>query len=185
MKSGVGEDNPFFVARAGLILALRGLGITERRLLEAFETVPHEAFVPADYAEYAYKDASLPIGGGQSITSPMILGRLLFALDAADSAKILEIGTGSGYSAALLSRLGRRVFTLEKDRALLGSAMARWRDLRADNIVGIAADGPWRARQHGAVRPHSAGRLRAGHARSAQRSAGGRGASGRRGRAGE
>ena len=141
MKSGAGENNPFFVARAGLILALRGLGITERRLLEAFETVPHEAFVPEDYAEYAYKDASLPIGGGQSITSPIILGRLLFALDAADSAKILEIGTGSGYSAALLSCLGRRVFSLEKDRALLNSAMARWRDLRADNIVGIVADG--------------------------------------------
>lgn len=141
MTGGAGEDGSFFVARAGLILALRGLGITEHSLLEAFETVPHERFVPEDYADYAYKDASLPIGGGQSITSPLILARLLAALDAAGTAKLLEVGTGSGYSAALLSRLSRRVFTLEKDRVLLAEATARWRDLRADNIVGIAGDG--------------------------------------------
>ena len=141
MTGGPGEDGTSFVARAGLILALRGLGITEHSLLEAFETVPHERFVPEDYAEYAYKDASLPIGGGQSITSPLILARLLVALDASGTAKLLEVGTGSGYSAALLSRLSRRVFTVERDRALLAAAEARWRDLRADNIVGIVGDG--------------------------------------------
>ena len=136
-----GGDDGLFVARAGLILALRGLGITERGLLDAFESVPHEAFVPADYAEYAYKDASLPLGNGQSITSPMILARLIAVLDPAGSAKLLEVGTGSGYSAALLARFARRVFSLEKDRALLAAAVARWRDLAADNIVGFVADG--------------------------------------------
>lgn len=130
-----------FVARAGLILALRGLGITDKRLLAAFESSPHEVFVPPDYAEYAYKDASLPIGFGQSITSPLILAQLIAALDADGAAKILEIGTGSGYSAFLLSRLGRRVFSIERERRLLSAAVARWRDLRADNIVGMAGNG--------------------------------------------
>ncbi|MBU1176724.1 MAG: protein-L-isoaspartate O-methyltransferase [Alphaproteobacteria bacterium] len=136
-----GENDRHFVARAGLILALRGLGITDRTLLSAFETVPHEAFVPEDYADYAYKDASLPIGHGQSITSPMILARLFAELDAAGAGKILEIGTGSGYSAVLLSRLGRRVFSIERERALNVAAAERWRALRADNIVGFVADG--------------------------------------------
>ena len=136
-----GENDRHFVARAGLILALRGLGITDRTLLAAFETVPHEAFVPAEYADYAYKDASLPIGHGQSITSPMILARLIAELDAEGAGKILEIGTGSGYSAMLLSRLGRRVFSVERERALHAAAAMRWRDLRADNIVGFLGDG--------------------------------------------
>ena len=135
-----GQDG-LFVARAGLILALRGIGITDRALLEAFEAVPHEVFVPDDYADYAYKDASLPIGAGQSITSPLILARLLAPLDALDAPKILEIGTGSGYSAMLLAKLGRRIFSVEKDKSLLAAAVARWRNCNADRIVGFAADG--------------------------------------------
>ncbi len=141
MNDADGTDDRFFVARAGLILALRSLGITDRRLLDAFESVPHELFVPADYTDYAYKDASLPIGAGQSITSPIILARLLTALDAADAVKVLEVGTGSGYSAMLLSRLGRRIFSVEKDRHLMAAAVARWRGLGADHIVGFVADG--------------------------------------------
>lgn len=141
MNGADGGDDGLFVARAGLILALRGLGITDRKLLDAFEAVPHERFVPNDFVDYAYKDASLPIGGGQSITSPMILARLIAVLDVADTAKLLEVGTGSGYSAMLLSRFARRVFSLEKDRSLLAAAVSRWRDLAADNIVGFVADG--------------------------------------------
>lgn len=141
MTRAPGEDDTHFVARASLILALRSIGITERRLLEAFESVPHERFVPDDYAAYAYKDASLPIGRGQSITSPLILARLLSELDAADTAKICEVGTGSGYSGALLARLGRRVFSIERERDLHLAATQRWRDLRADNIVGFVGDG--------------------------------------------
>jgi protein-L-isoaspartate(D-aspartate) O-methyltransferase len=141
MNGAAGDDGDLFVARAGLILALRGIGISDRQLLEAFESVPHERFVPEEYAEYAYKDASLPIGSGQSITSPMTLARLMSVLDAAGAPKILEIGSGSGYSAMLLSRLGRRVFSLERDRTLLASASARWLALNAGHIVGFAADG--------------------------------------------
>jgi protein-L-isoaspartate(D-aspartate) O-methyltransferase len=141
MTGGAGGDDSIFVARAGLILALRGLGITDRKLLDAFEAVPHENFVPKDYGDYAYKDASLPIGGGQSITSPLILARLFAVLDMEETGKVLEVGTGSGYSAMLLSRFARRVFSLEKERSLLAAAVGRWRDLEADNIVGFVADG--------------------------------------------
>jgi protein-L-isoaspartate(D-aspartate) O-methyltransferase len=141
MTAGASGDDSIFVARAGLILALRGLGITDRKLLDAFEAVPHEKFVPQDYGDYAYKDASLPIGGGQSITSPLILARLIAVLDMEDTGKVLEVGTGSGYSAMLLSRFARRVFSLERERSLLAAAVGRWRDLDADNIVGFVADG--------------------------------------------
>ncbi len=141
MSGDAGGDDGVFIARASLILSLRGLGITDKRVLAAFESTPHESFVPADYAAYAYKDASLPIGHGQSITSPLILAQLIAALDAADAAKLLEIGTGSGYSTMLLSRLGRRVFTLERERELMNAATARWRQLGADRIVGFVADG--------------------------------------------
>ena len=139
MRSG--EDDTHFVARAALILALRSIGVTDRRLLEAFESVPHESFVPDEYAEYAYKDASLPIGHGQSITSPLILARLLAELDVAGAGKVLEVGSGSGYSAALLARLGRRVFSVERERNLHTSATIRWRNLRIDNVIGFLGDG--------------------------------------------
>jgi protein-L-isoaspartate(D-aspartate) O-methyltransferase len=141
MKESGDRDDRFFVARASLILALRSLGITDHKLLEAFESVPHEVFVPDDYLDYAYKDASLPIGNGQSITSPLMLARLIAVLDVADTAKLLEIGTGSGYSAMLLSRFCRRVFSLEKDRQLMAAAVRRWRELGADHIVGFVKDG--------------------------------------------
>ena len=173
MNDAAGRDDNHFVARAGLILALRGLGITERSLLAAFESVPHERFVPPDYADYAYKDASLPIGHGQSITSPLILARLLSVLDAAGTGKLLDVGTGSGYSAMLASRLCRRVFSLETDKALLAEAIGRWRELRADNIVGIAGDGLKGVGQHGAVRPHRADWLGSGGARGAAPATGG------------
>lgn len=137
------EDEPgdLFTARAGLILALRGQGVTDRDLLNAFESVPHEAFVPDDYAGYAYKDSSLPIACGQSITSPVILAKLLQLLDPAGAGKVLEIGTGSGYAAMLLSRLARRVFTTERFRELSIAAEMRWQALGVTNIIGNHADG--------------------------------------------
>lgn len=128
-------------ARAGLILNLRQHGITDPDILRAFETVPHERFVPDDYAEYAYRDSSLPIECGQSITAPGILAQLLVQLAPQGSNKVLEVGTGTGYSAALLARMARRVFTIEKYRTLATRAQSRWQAEQMTNIVGLHEDG--------------------------------------------
>ncbi|WP_404403910.1 protein-L-isoaspartate(D-aspartate) O-methyltransferase [Pelagibacterium halotolerans] len=137
------QDGPaeLFEARASLILHLRQLGITDADILRAFETVPHEAFVPEQFEQYAYREGSLPIACGQSITSPTILGGLIAGLEPQGANKVLEVGTGSGYSAALLSRMARRVFSLEKYRVLAIDALERWRGIGYNNIVGLHEDG--------------------------------------------
>ncbi len=129
------------MARASLILSLRQHCITQPDILRAFESVPHEAFIPRDYAEYAYREGSLPIACGQSITSPSILAAMLVALEPANSGKLLEIGTGTGYSAALLARLAKRVFTLERHQELAHIAQTNWAQLSISNIVGFHLDG--------------------------------------------
>lgn len=139
-EDGVSVTDPW-EARAGLILNLRQLGVTDPDILRAFETVPHERFVPDDYAEYAYRDSSLPIECGQSITAPGILAQLLVQLAPQGSSKVLEVGTGSGYSAALLAQMARRVFTIEKYRTLASRAQARWQAEAMTNIVGLHEDG--------------------------------------------
>ena len=131
----------FWEARAGLILNLRQLGVTDPEILKAFETIPHERFVPEDYLEYAYRESSLPIECGQSITAPGILAQLLVQLAPQGTNKVLEVGTGSGYSAALLARMARRVFSIEKYRTLAAAAQARWREEGMSNIVGLHEDG--------------------------------------------
>jgi protein-L-isoaspartate(D-aspartate) O-methyltransferase len=141
MNHGEGGVSDLWEARAGLILHLRQLGITNADILRAFESVPHEVFVPEQYAEYAYKEASLPIDCGQSITSPTILASMVSVLEPQGAAKVLEVGTGSGYSAALLSRMARRVFTVEKYRSLATTAYAHWQQIGATNIVGLHQDG--------------------------------------------
>ena len=131
----------FWEARAGLILNLRQLGITDPDILRAFETVPHEAFVPESFAQYAYRESSLPIECGQSITAPTILAQMLVQLAPQGAAKVMEVGTGSGYSAALLSRMARRVFSIEKYRTLASLALARWQGAGYANIIGLHEDG--------------------------------------------
>lgn len=135
------DTGELFTAKAGLVLALRSIGITDHRLLNAFEATPHEVFVPDDYSAYAYKDASLPIGCGQSITSPLVLARMLALLDPFGTSKVLEVGTGTGYSAALLSRMTRRVFSVERHEELAREASARWSAIDASGIIGFHQDG--------------------------------------------
>ncbi len=141
-ETGPGVSD-YWEARAGLILNLRQAGITDPDILRAFEAVPHEQFVPESYAEYAYRESSLPIECGQSITSPKIVAQFLNHLEPQGSNKILEVGTGSGYSAALLSRMARRVFSIERYRTLASLAMARWQGLNYSNIIGLHEDGLW------------------------------------------
>ena len=141
MEPGPEQTDMFVEARAGLILALRQLGITDPALLRAFEQVPHEHFVPDDYSEYAYREVSLPIACGQSITNPAHIAAMLSLLEPQGTGKILEVGTGSGYSAAILSRMARRVFSLERYRTLATQAHAVWSALGFNNIVGLHEDG--------------------------------------------
>ena len=136
-----GGVTDFWEARAGLILHLRQLGITDGDILRAFETVPHEAFVPEEYAQYAYRESSLPIACGQSITAPTILAKMISVLAPQGAGKLLEVGTGSGYSAALLSRMARRVFSVDKFRTLASSAQLRWREIGYTNIIGLNDEG--------------------------------------------
>lgn len=131
----------YWEARAGLILNLRQVGVTDPDILRAFEEVPHENFVPDAYAEYAYRESSLPIECGQSITSPTILAQMLVHLAPQGVNKVMEVGSGSGYSAALLSRMARRVFSIEKYRTLAGLALSRWQQCGFTNIVGLHDDG--------------------------------------------
>lgn len=135
------EFSDIQMARASLVLSLRQHGITQADVLRAFENVAHEAFIPDDYAEYAYREGSLPIACGQSITSPSIVAAMLVALNPQGTGKVLEIGTGSGYSAALLARMAKRVFTLERHQELAHRAQIAWKELSLSNIVGFHQDG--------------------------------------------
>lgn len=129
-------------AKASLVLTLRQKGITQRLVVDAFEKVPHEHFLPDDYAEYAYKDCALPIECGQSMTSPVKVAHMLSKLQFVETVpKILEIGTGSGYATALLARFAKRVFTIEKYGTLLRLAQDRWAHLNLPNIVSLHDDG--------------------------------------------
>lgn len=129
------------MARASLILSLRQHGVVQPDILRAFEGVPHEKFIPEEYLQYAYREGSLPIAGGQSITSPTIIATMLVALEPQNTSKILEVGSGSGYSAALLARMAKRVFTLERIKELAVQAQANWAEASIGNIVGFNLDG--------------------------------------------
>ncbi len=130
-----------FISRASLILSLRQNGIVSPDILKAFETTPHEFFVPDEYAQYAYKDKTLPLGFSQSMTSPNHLAELFVVLEPMGAKKLLEIGTGSGYCAAVLSRMVKRVFSIEKINILSHKAQENWANARTSGTVGFCADG--------------------------------------------
>lgn len=129
------------LARAGLILRLRQMGITDRQLLVAFEGVPHERFLPPQFTEHAYGEEALPIDCGQSTLPPHQIARLLALLDPAGAAKLLEVGTGTGYATALMSVLARRVYSVERFAMLARAAQKRWQALSCANVIGFHADG--------------------------------------------
>ena len=126
---------------ATLILGLRGMGISDRRLLKAIETIPRAFFVDETYRERAYDDRSIPVACGQTISPPSVVAAVVSALEVGDRHSVLEIGTGSGYQAAILSRLARRVTTIERYRTLVKAAEERWLRLRISNVTAIVADG--------------------------------------------
>ena len=124
-----------------LIMELRRLGVSDAAVLGAIERVPREIFVPEQFLDQAYENIALPIGEGQTISQPLIVGLMTQALDVSDRMKVLEVGTGSGYQTAVLSWLCRRVYTIERHKALLKPTEERFRKLGLSNITAIAGDG--------------------------------------------
>jgi protein-L-isoaspartate(D-aspartate) O-methyltransferase len=124
-----------------LILELRQGGIMDTALLAAMETVPRDQFVPDAFRDRAYEDTALPISHGQTISQPLIVAKMLQALELNDRVKVLEIGTGSGYQTMILSHLCRRVYTIERHRELLREAESRFEAMGRHNITTRAGDG--------------------------------------------
>ena len=129
------------VRRARLILGLRSQGVSDPAVLNALEQTPRELFTPELFKERAWEDSALPIACGQTISQPFIVGLMTQALAIEPRARVLEIGTGSGYQTAVLSRLARLVYTVERYRTLLGEAEARFKQLQLGNIITRFGDG--------------------------------------------
>ncbi len=127
--------------KARLILALRSTGITDTAVLSAIERVPRELFVPETFRDQAYENTALPIGYGQTLSQPLVVASMVEALELGNRIKLLEVGTGSGYHAAILAQLCRRVYTIERHRPLLAEAERRFADLGLHNITTRAGDG--------------------------------------------
>ncbi len=124
-----------------LVMALRGAGVTDARVSGAIERIPREVFVPEAFRDKVYENTALPIGCHQTLSAPIVVGLMTQALDVGERMKVLEIGTGSGYHAAVLSRLCRRVYTVERHRELLREAEDRFARLGISNITAMIGDG--------------------------------------------
>ena len=124
------------------IMELRQGGVTDTRVLAAIERVPRELFVPEAFHDKAYAaDLALPIGRHQTVSQPLVVALMTQALAVGERDKVLEIGTGSGYQAAILAKLCRRVYTIERFPDLLKEAEARFAKLRLGNVTVKAGDG--------------------------------------------
>jgi len=120
---------------------LRRRGITERQILNAFLTVPREAFVGPEYAHLAYGDHPLPIEAGQTISQPYIVALMIQAAHIRPSKAVLEVGAGSGYAAAVISRIAARVVGIERQHELVKVARERMQRLGYDNVEIVEGDG--------------------------------------------
>ena len=128
--------------RAGrLILGLRQQGVTDPRVLAAMESIDRAVFVHERFLDQAWEDQALPIDCAQTISQPYIVGLMTQALDVQPRHRVLEIGTGSGYQCAVLSRLARYVYSVERYRSLLTEAEGKLRQLEIDNIITRHGDG--------------------------------------------
>jgi protein-L-isoaspartate(D-aspartate) O-methyltransferase len=136
------SETTFTDARARMVeRQLRRRGITDERVLEVMNTVPRERFVPPRDRRRAYRDGALPIGSGQTISQPWIVAAMAQALELEGDERVLEVGCGSGYSAAVLSLLCRELVTIERHVALADQAKALLRELGRANVEVRAGDG--------------------------------------------
>ncbi|MEX0339493.1 MAG: protein-L-isoaspartate(D-aspartate) O-methyltransferase [Arenibacterium sp.] len=123
------------------LFALRSRGVTDNRVLNAMEGIDRGRFITGLFAERAYEDMPLPIACGQTISQPSVVALMTQALQVSPRDKVLEVGTGSGYQAAVLSRLARRVYTIDRHARLVREAKAVFDALDLTNITAITADG--------------------------------------------
>lgn len=127
--------------KARLLLQVRKAGVTDPRVLAAFEAVPRELFVQDTQRDHAYADNALPIDCGQTISQPSLVAMMTDLLGLDDMMKVLEVGTGSGYQSAILAKLCRRLYTIERHAALLAAAEQRFDQLKLRNITTKVGDG--------------------------------------------
>ena len=123
------------------LYAIRSRGITDSRVLNAMEKIDRRKFLKGVFEEKAYQDIPLPIACGQTISQPSIVAQMTQSLNVTPRCKVLEIGTGSGYQAAILSRLARRVYTLERHLELMIQAQNIFDNLNLSNITAMRSDG--------------------------------------------
>ncbi|WIY25408.1 protein-L-isoaspartate(D-aspartate) O-methyltransferase [Parasedimentitalea psychrophila] len=123
------------------LFALRSKGVTEARVLNAMEEVDRGAFIRGLFAKRAYEDMPLPIACGQTISQPSVVGLMTQALQVSPRDTVLEVGTGSGYQAAILSKLARRVYTIDRHARLVREARQIFESLQLSNITSLVGDG--------------------------------------------
>lgn len=123
------------------LFEVRKRGVTDEDTLRAIEAIDRGAFVKGHFSDRAYDDTPLPISCGQTISQPAVVGMMTQALNVSRRDKVLEIGTGSGYQAAVLSKIARRVYTLDRHKTLVEEAKVRFEALKLTNITAIHGDG--------------------------------------------
>lgn len=133
--------NSAFEERGALLLAVRRAGVRDISVMRAIESVPREAFAPYKFRDLANRNISLPLGCGQTMSRPADLGRRIEALRVGRGHRVLEVGSGSGYGAALLARLAREVVTLERFATLSIEAARRLAAQGVTNAIAMHADG--------------------------------------------
>ena len=144
MTEGAEDDptsGPLAERKMRFLFALRTRGVTDSRVLTAMEKIDRGLFVRGTFADRAYEDMPLPIACGQTISQPSVVGLMTQALQVNPRDTVLEVGTGSGYQAAILSQLARRVYTVDRYRRLVREAGELFRQLDLVNITTITADG--------------------------------------------
>lgn len=125
------------------LFALRSRGVTDARVLNAMEQIDRGLFVKGLFAERAYEDTPLPIACGQTISQPSVVGLMTQALQVRPRDTVLEIGTGSGYQAAILSKLARRVYTVERHKRLVKETSQLFQQMNLTNVTAMLSDGSY------------------------------------------
>ena len=128
-------------AKMQFLFTLRSRGVTDKRVLGAMEAVDRGLFVQGAFSARAYEDTPLPIACGQTISQPSIVGLMTQALEVGPRHTVLEVGTGSGYQAAVLSHLARRVYTVDRYRRLTQAAEKLFQALSLPNVITLSGDG--------------------------------------------